>query len=82
MRKSEQVVEQEFLQIRAKILEVAAFFDRLEPAEEIPSTTQQRLDLLRQGCELLLDGEGDKASRVQLLFSRKYDSQWRQNMGV
>jgi hypothetical protein len=82
MRKSEQVVEQEFLQIRAKILEIAAFLDRLDPADEIPSAAQSRLELLRQGCELLLDEEGDKAARVQLLFSRQYDAQWRQTMGV
>lgn len=82
MRKSEQVVEQEFLQIRAKILEVAAFLDRLGPSEEMPSAAQQRLGLLRQGCELLLDDEDEKAARVQLLFSRKYDAQWRQTMGV
>ena len=31
MRNAEQIVEQEFLQMRAKILEIAAFLDRLEP---------------------------------------------------
>lgn len=82
MRKSEQVVEQEYLQMRAKILEMAAFLDRLDPAAEHSSITESRLSLLRQGCELLLDAEGEKAARVQLLFSRHYDSQWRKTMGV
>ncbi|MDX1924962.1 MAG: hypothetical protein SFV81_00510 [Pirellulaceae bacterium] len=84
MRNAEQVVEQEFLQVRAKILEIAAFLDRLDPqdAQGISSVNTERLKLLRAGCELLLDGENDKAARLQLLFSRKYDEQWRQTMGV
>ena len=32
MRNAEQVIEQEFLQVRAKILEIAAFLDRLAAA--------------------------------------------------
>jgi len=84
MRNAEQVVEQEFLQVRAKILEIAAFFDRLDPedAKNVSSTNADRLALLRAGCELLLDSENDKAARLQLLFSRKYDEQWRTAMGV
>ena len=84
MRNAEQVVEQEFLQVRAKILEIAAFLDRLEPedAKGISSLNAERLKLLRAGCELLLDSDSDKAARLQLLFSRKYDEQWRKAMGV
>ncbi len=90
MRNAEQVVEQEFLQIRAKILEIAAFFDRLAAdtigeatqASAVSGLSEERLKLLRAGCELLLDADGDKAARVQLLFSRKYDEQWRQAMDV
>jgi hypothetical protein len=84
MRNAEQVVEQEFLQVRAKILEIAAFLDRLDPddARGISSTNAERLKLLRAGCELLLDSDSDKAARLQLLFSRKYEEQWRTAMGV
>ena len=84
MRNTEQVVEQEFLQVRAKILEIAAFLDRLDPddAKSVSNPNAERLKLLRAGCELLLDSESDKAARLQLLFSRKYDEQWRKAMGV
>lgn len=84
MRSAEQVVEQEFLQVRAKILEIAAFLDRLDPVDSgsISETTEARLKLLRAGCELLLDSDGNKAARVQLLFSRTFDEQWRKAMGV
>ncbi len=83
MRNAEQVVEQEFLQIRAKILEIAAFYDRLENDDApLSEANQQRLKLLREGCQLLLESAPNKASRVQLLFSRQYDESWRKTMGV
>lgn len=84
MRNAEQVIEQEFLQVRAKILEIAAFLDRLESdgAKSVSRANEERLKLLRAGCELLLDPEPDKAARVQLHFSRKFDDDWRKAMGV
>ncbi len=83
-RSAKDVLEQEFLQIRAKILEVAAFFDRLEAAElesEAIASSRQ-LDLLRGGVGLLGDDQGSKAERVQLLFSREYESAWREQFDV
>ena len=84
MRNAEQVVEQEYLQIRAKILEIAAFLDRLDPdyVKSVSNVNAERMKLLQAGCELLLDSKSDKAARLQLLFSRKYDDQWRKAMGV
>ncbi len=84
MRNAEQIVEQEFLQVRAKILEIAAFLDRLDPEDKkgVSPANAERLKLLRGGCELLLDSDSDKAARLQLLFSRQYDDQWRKAMGV
>ena len=84
MRNAEQVVEQEFLLVRAKILEIAAFLDRLEPeaAKNVSTINAERLKLLQAGCELLLDSDPEKAARLQLLFSRRYDEHWRKAMGV
>ncbi len=85
-RSAGDILDQEFLQVRAKILEVAAFFDRLEAAQmAAPSHRdgdQQRLDLLRQGCGILTESQADKAARVQLLFSREYSSDWRQALQI
>ncbi|MCA9128321.1 MAG: hypothetical protein KDB22_14615 [Planctomycetales bacterium] len=80
-RTASQVLEQEFLQVRAKILEIAAFFDRLSEAPESPINEQQ-LGLLRSGCKILDDEQSDKAARVQLLFSRQYDENWREKFGL
>jgi hypothetical protein len=80
-RSSSEILSQEFLQVRAKILEIAAFYDRFDEAGPSQAHDHQ-FDLLRQGCELLADDRGDKAARVQLLFSREYDENWREQFGV
>ncbi len=78
-RSPSEVLTQEFLQTRAKILEIAAFYDRLGDAYGLDRT---QLELLRKGCEILNDDRSDKAARVQLLFSREYDENWRQQFGI
>ncbi len=76
-----EVFDREFLEIRAKVLEVAACFDRLDRA---PGTVEQdpRMVRLRQVIELLLDSCPDRAERVQLAFSREYDEDWRKQFGL
>lgn len=80
-RSAREVLEQEFLQVRAKILELAAFFDRLTEAEA-SDVDQRQLELLQQGCQILNDAEEDKAARLQLLFSREYDAEWREKFSI
>ena len=76
-------LDHEFLPTRAKILEIAAALDRIERAAAI-STRQSiddpRWEQLRAGIGLLLTAEADRARQVQLLFSRPYDQQWRENL--
>lgn len=83
-RSASDILNQEFLQVRAKLLEVAAFFDRFEKAEgaDALAGSDGQLQLLRQACDLLIDGEGDKAARMQLHFSREYQSDWREKFQI
>ncbi|MEZ6137187.1 MAG: hypothetical protein R3C53_20040 [Pirellulaceae bacterium] len=84
-RSARDVLDQEFLTTRAKLLEIAAFFDRLDSAqaaEESQAVDERQLQLLQQGCQILTDAESDKAARLQLLFSREYDSDWRSVFGI
>jgi hypothetical protein len=78
---AEQVLQNEFLQARARILELAAILDRIDRSTgnvgEHPQFKQ-----LQQGISLLTAEEPDKAAAVQLLFSRQYDPNWRQAMSV
>lgn len=81
VRSADDVLGQEFLQTRAKLLEVAAFFDRLSEAGSLDES-DERWRLLREGVAIVEDDQGDKAARLQLLFSRQYDAAWREKMSV
>jgi hypothetical protein len=72
------VLEHEFLPTRAKILEIAATFDRITRAGE--NIDDPRLDRLHEAIKLLFEPGNDRAERVQLLFSRLYDENWRDQL--
>lgn len=76
-----EVLNREFFEIRAKILELAASLDRLERASG-DASDDPRLAKVRQGVELLLSAEPGRAERVQLLFSREYSQQWQEELKV
>jgi hypothetical protein len=80
-RSAEEILAEEFLQARSRILDLAAFLDRLERA---PGTAEQeaRMRLLAEGLEILCDDEVGKAQRVQLLMSRDYDPAWQKKYGI
>ncbi len=64
------IVESYFLEHRAKLIDLAAFLDRLDRAHDSSaSNTDFRVDALRQAMALLNDGEGERARRVLELFS-------------
>ena len=81
VRSTEAVLEQEFLPLRAKILELAAGLDRLDRAQG-DSRADGRRERLEAGIRLLLSDEPSRAEQVQLLFSREYDDGWRKGFGV
>lgn len=70
-----EVLNREFLEIRARLLHIAASLDRLERAEG-SVVDDPRLAAIRRGLEILASEEADRAERIQLLFSRPYDAQW------
>jgi hypothetical protein len=76
-----QILNREFLEVRAKILELAASLDRLDRSEG-SAAADPRLRRVREGIEILLSDLPDRAERVQLLFSREYDDAWRKKFGV
>lgn len=86
---AQQVLDREYLEIRCKILELAASFDRLDSAAgaDDPTADQTladdpRLKLIRQALQELSSDETDRAERVQLIFSRQYDEDWREKFGL
>lgn len=77
----EQVLQQEFLVARAKILELAATLDRIDRADG-DAENHPQVKLLRQGFEILLGPAAQRAEQVQLLFSRQYAADWRNTLNV
>lgn len=76
-----EVLDREFLEVRARLLQVAAALDRLDRAAGDVSS-DPRLEKVRRAIALLESPQGGRAERLQLLFSRPYESDWRTKFGM
>jgi hypothetical protein len=66
-----------FLEVRCKILEVAATLDRIGRGAGASALDEDaRLAKIRQALEVLLDRSGGRAERIQQIFSLDYDPSW------
>ena len=75
------VLNREFLNIRARLIDVAAALDRIDRAEG-SAAEDPRLAKIRQGLELLSGQTTDRAEGLQLLFSLPYQDNWQQAYGL
>jgi hypothetical protein len=78
LRSSTAIFEEEFLPVRAKLLEVAAALDRMDRADDDLDSVDPRMKQLRAAMETLLRDECDRAEQLQLIFSRPYEDDWRE----
>ncbi len=76
-----EVLDREFLQMRAKLLEVAASFDRMTRAKG-DTANDLRIERLRAAMRIILDQSDERAEQLQLLFSHQYDDQWQEEFGL
>ena len=76
-----EVLNREFLEIRCKILELAAAFDRLQRADGAVAG-DPRLDRLREALQVLQGDDEGRAEQVQLIFSREYKGDWQETLKV
>jgi hypothetical protein len=75
------VLDQEFLTIRAKLIEIAAALDRIDRGEgSVADDT--RLDQIRRALEILAGAHPNRAERIQMLFSLPYDEHWAARFGI
>ena len=66
-----------FLEVRARILDVAAMLDRIGRGRDAASVSADpRMQRIRQALEVLHDESGGRAERIQKIFSLDYDSSW------
>jgi hypothetical protein len=74
------VLDREFLELRARILELGAALDRLD--REGRPQDDPRLTAIARAIEVLRSADADRAEQVQLIFSIPYDEAWRATLGV
>jgi len=64
------VVDRYFMEHRAKLLDVAAFLDRLDRAEApVDADEDFRMEAMQRAIKLLVDEKGERAKRILELFS-------------
>jgi hypothetical protein len=84
-REAAAVLDREFLEVRGKILEVAAALDRLDRAPSHHNhgeAPDRRLAQIRRSLEALLEPDAGRAETVQHIFSLEYQADWRERFGM
>ncbi len=75
------VLDREFLEIRARILELGASFDRLDRGDGSVGD-DPRMAKIREALSVLQEKSGERAEQIQLIFSRAYDDDWQKTLNV
>jgi hypothetical protein len=67
-----------FLDARARLLDLAAFLDRIDRGEGGPEMGgDARVERIRQALQVLHDGPaGQRAEKIQQIFSLEYEPGW------
>lgn len=76
-----EVLNREFLEIRARLLQVAAALDRLDRASGDVSN-DARLAGIRRSLDVLAGRESGRAEKIQMIFSLPYDAKWKQTFDL
>lgn len=71
------ILDRVYLEIRAKLLEVAASLDRIDRAEDSAEMhADHRMRLIQKSLDILQTGCLDRAEQIQLIHSDQYDPSW------
>ena len=82
-RTAREMLDRCFLEIRHRLLDIAAGMDRIDRADDAAKTrSDPRYLQLEQAVRLLTDGKPDRAERIQMAFSLPYDEKWPSVLGI
>ncbi|MGV3483959.1 MAG: hypothetical protein ACO1RT_06040 [Planctomycetaceae bacterium] len=84
MSSPQQIFDETYLATRAKLIELAATFDRIDRAGGGKPVDDPRRARLEEALQVLLaqSDSADRAKQLQQIFSRPYDDQWRREFGI
>lgn len=71
-----QTLDREFLTLRARLIDLAAGFDRIGRGEGSLNEDPRWMQL-RRAVDVLASQESSRAERMQMHFSLPYDPAWR-----
>jgi hypothetical protein len=75
------VLNREFLEVRARILEVAAALDRIDRAAG-SVMADERWERIQRGLSVLAESQAGRAERVQIIFSLPYEQAWQNDFQI
>ena len=64
-----ELIDEYFMEERVKVIDLAAFLDRLDRAREIDAEDDFRLRSIRDALAVLAGADGNRVQRVQMIFS-------------
>jgi hypothetical protein len=73
--------DQQYLEIRARLLEVASALDRVDRASGSVEG-DPRMKKIREAIGMLSSPDADRAEQLQLIFSLQYDDAWREKYAL
>ncbi|MEX2559841.1 MAG: hypothetical protein WD403_07990 [Pirellulales bacterium] len=76
-----EVLNREFLEVRARILQIAAALDRIDRAEGTVEG-DPRLARIDEALAVLAGGRQARAEQIQLVFSLPYQEGWRVSLEI
>ncbi len=76
-RTASQVLEEQFLEIRAALISLGAMLDRIDCAENADSVkTEVQYQKIEAALKILNERQKDRAAEILMLFSDPYDPDW------
>lgn len=81
-RPKSRVLNDDFLEIRRSILDLAALLDRFDQAPDDLKHADPRLEQIREALAALAATDRPRAETVQRIFSLAYDPNWPAAFGV
>ena len=71
-------LDSHFLEARSTLLDLAGILDRIGRGAGANGVADDlRLARIREALEILGDGEGGRAERIQQVFSLEYEPKWK-----